>query len=186
MVKVYAGIGSRRTPPHICELMGECARRLADGGWTCRTGGAEGADGAFIAGAYRVPRAKVELYLPWARYNDHRVARLYSPAIAAYKVAERHHPAWDTLTQPTRTLHARNAHIVLGAALDAPIRMVVCWTPDGSVDGRGPDCGGTGQALRIAAGEAPRCEVFNLAREDHARRIWQFIGKPPMQDRLFG
>lgn len=177
---IYAGIGSRRTPPHILELMTECGRLLAAGGWTLRSGGADGADTAFANGAYECA-PKVEIYLPWGRYNEHRVARLYSPTAAAYTLSGRHHPAWDRLSPEERTLHARNAHIILGPNLDDPVRMVVCWTPDGSLNGRGPKSGGTGQALRIAVSEAPRAEVFNLAREDHRTRVWKFIGSPPMQ-----
>ncbi|MGH2839675.1 MAG: hypothetical protein ACRDKY_02480, partial [Solirubrobacteraceae bacterium] len=48
-----------------------------------------------------------------------------------------------------------------------------CWTPDGSLDGRGRgrgrEGGGTGQALRLAV--AHDVEVFNLARPDHEQRI---------------
>lgn len=179
----YAGIGSRRTPEHILELMEECGRRLAAGGWTLRSGGADGADTAFANGA---AGRCTELYLPWGRYNDHQVARLYSPATAAYDLAAKHHPAWGKLSQQVRTLHARNAHIVLGPRLDDPVRMVICWTPDGSLDGRGADSGGTGEALRIAAGEVPGAiPVFNLARDDHAARVYGFIGKPPLQAALF-
>ncbi len=47
--------------------------------------------------------------------------------------------------------------------------FAVCWTPDGSLDGRGPDTGGTGQALRLCA--AYRVPVFNLARAEHLGRI---------------
>jgi len=61
---------------------------------------------------------------------------------------------------------------------------VRCWTPDGSLDGRGPHSGGTGGALRIAAGEALGSQVFNRARDEHLRRVWTFVGEPNLQDRL--
>jgi hypothetical protein len=53
--------------------------------------------------------------------------------------------------------------------------MVVCWTPDGSLDGQGADAGGTGMALRVARGETPDAEVFNLARNDHWNRLAAFV-----------
>ena len=32
---------------------------------------------------------------------------------------------------------ARNVHQVLGADLKTPVKMIICWTPDGSLDGKG-------------------------------------------------
>ncbi len=49
-MKVYAGIGSRETPPHVIRLMGRIAERLACEGWTLRSGNAPGADQAFGLG----------------------------------------------------------------------------------------------------------------------------------------
>jgi hypothetical protein len=84
-------------------------------------------------------------------------------------MASRFHPAWASLRAGVRPLHARNCHQVLGADLTSPARFVLCWTPDGSLDGRGRRVGGTGQALRIAHHYG--VPVFNLARPDHAERV---------------
>lgn len=66
----YAGIGSRETPASVLDLMSRIARKLGARGWTLRTGGAEGADLAFYAGAYdSAPKGLVELCLPWYKYN---------------------------------------------------------------------------------------------------------------------
>src|SRR4051812_10381420 len=181
---VYAGIGSRRTPGDIFELMVECARLLASRGWTLRSGGAKGADTAFANGAY-LWAPKVELYLPFHRYNGHQYARLYSPTDAAYRMAERYHPVWGRLEAPARTLMARNCHVILGPELDDPVSRIICWTPDGTLDGQGPDSGGTGHALRVAAGEAPAAKVTNLARQEDAAAVWQFTGMTPLQGSLF-
>jgi hypothetical protein len=55
-------------------------------------------------------------------------------------------------------------------------RFVLCWTPDASLDGSGRAGGGTGQALRIAAGY--RIAEFNLARPDHEQRIRRLLERP--------
>jgi hypothetical protein len=60
---------------------------------------------------------------------------------------------------------------VLGADLTSPARFVLCWTPDGSLDGRGRRVGGTGQALRIAHHHG--IGVINLARLEHVKRLTQ-------------
>jgi hypothetical protein len=49
--KPYAGIGSRETPKTICKMMELIAFGLGRQGFTCRTGGADGADRAFLKGS---------------------------------------------------------------------------------------------------------------------------------------
>lgn len=161
----YAGIGSRKTPPYVCDLMRELAIRLAKRGATCRSGGADNADTAFEHGALLVDPALFELYLPWPGYNDRQAARRDRPTWGAYDIAERFHPFWANLRPGARHLHARNSHIVLGPDLDDPVGVVLCWTSDGCLDGTGRHCGGTGQALRVAA--AYEIPVLNLSRVEH-------------------
>lgn len=175
MRPAYAGIGARATPPAVLDVMSRGASWLADEGWVLRTGMATGADQAFYRGAST--RGAFELYLPWPTFeadahtpscDSEQVVR-GEPTLAAYELAARFHPAWPRLTQAVRALHARNAHQVLGADLASPARFVLCWTPDGSLDGRGRRVGGTGQALRIAHHHA--IAVFNLARPEHLQRL---------------
>ena len=142
----YAGVGSRQTPPSVLQLMRRIARRLAELGYTLRTGGAEGADTAFAQGALEAGGA-VELYLPWPGFRNWTEApnlRIHTgappPALAEARAA---HPAWERTRPAVRKLHGRNARILLGPDLDDPVRFVVLWTPGGPV-------GGTGVAWRIA------------------------------------
>src|SRR3954468_19353399 len=150
-MKVYAGIGSRRTPPVAGELMLETARLLAARGWTLRTGGAKRADERFLSGCLLWEPARFELYLPWPGFSEQAPATLVRPTARAAEIAARYHPAWPRLSGIDRQLHARNVHEILGCNCDEPVSLVMCWTPDGSLDGRGPDSGGTGMALRVAA-----------------------------------
>lgn len=171
----YAGIGSRATPPAVLDLMAGAARWLSTAGWVLRTGMATGADQAFYCGAST--HGPLELYLPWPTFEAHAHAPshgldqfvLGQPTPAAYELAATFHPAWSRLPRAVRSLHARNAHQVLGADLQSPARFVLCWTPDGSLDGRGRRVGGTGQALRIAHHHG--IPVFNLARLEHVKRL---------------
>jgi hypothetical protein len=167
-MKAYAGIGSRSTPDQVLYLMTRAAAELARQGWTLRSGHAPGADQAFEEGAGE----HAEVYLPWPNFeNDVPIlGRAYRrPSLEAAAIAARYHPGWEHLSRGPRALHACNAHQVLGPDLRTPARFVICWTPDGSLDGRGRDTGGTGQALRIAA--AAGITVFNLALEDHHIRV---------------
>lgn len=169
----YAGIGSRSTPGEILGLMERVGEQLANRGWRLRTGGAAGADQAFMRGAAAVNGA-VELYLPWPGFQSLSNARLERPTPEAMRLAARFHPSWPSCPRAVKALHARNSHQVLGERLDDPVTFVCCWTPDGSVDGRSQSAGGTGQALRIAFDA--RIRVFNLARDEHRSRVEMFCG----------
>ena len=169
----YAGIGARATPKPVLADMTTIAAWLARNGWRLASGGAHGADTAFAEGA---PAPQRTLYLPWAGYNGHAGTDCRAPPpseLAAWmNVAAHIHPAWDRCSSAVRKLHARNAAILLGPALDRPVNAVVAWTPEAGI------VGGTGLALRIAANWgipvlnlgvlAPRtvCECLRAIRRD--------------------
>ena len=67
-ILTYAGIGARATPSSVLADMTVIAGWLARNGWHLATGGAEGADSAFAAGA---PADRRSLWLPWPGYNGH-------------------------------------------------------------------------------------------------------------------
>jgi hypothetical protein len=140
--KVYAGIGSRSTPPHVLDLMVHYARLLAARGWILRSGGATGADAAWEAGARSVSPRLVESYSA----DD--------SAPEVMEVARAHHPAWGQCGPHARMLLARNVTIVLGRDLRSPVSAVLYWRPEDS------DRGGTLHALRVAASRG--IEVENV------------------------
>lgn len=174
--RAYAGIGSRATPPHVLEVIETAASGFARAGWTMRTGMSPGADQAFYRGAV-VAGGRMELFLPWPAFEAHarvpgegaEVLVLPEPTEDAYALAARFHPDWGGLSACARRLRARDCHQVLGRDLTSPVRLVICWTPDGSLDGTGRRAGGTGQALRIARDRG--ITVLNLARPDQASEL---------------
>ena len=175
-VGVYAGIGARRTPADVLSLMERVAGRLACAGWLLRSGGALGADLAFMTGADSAG-GKAEVYLADGGYGPSGDLTPGGPSRAAFELAAQVHPAWDRCSPWVKALHARNGHQVLGADLDEPVAFVMCWTRDGSLDGSSRSAGGTGQALRIAARVG--VPVFNLARPEHRHRVEDQFGRPP-------
>ena len=150
----YAGIGARATPTSVLADMTVMAGWLARTGWTLSSGGADGADSAFAAGA---PAGQKTIWLPWQGYNGHRGTdcRVLSAAAmeACMNIAAPLHPAWERCSPAVRKLHARNA-AVLGLTLDRPVDAVVAFTSKGRVQG------GTGMAIRIA--EVRGIPVLNL------------------------
>jgi hypothetical protein len=170
--RAYAGIGARRTPADVLDLMRAASARLARAGWMLRSGGAEGADRAFEAGAASVD-AEWETYRVdggWCALADLTPG---GPTREAFELAASVHPAWSRCSERAKALHARNCHQILGADLGDPASFVICWTPDGSLDGAGREAGGTGQALRVAALHS--IPVFNLRRPDHRARLESYL-----------
>ena len=151
----YAGIGSRETPAAVLADMETMAGWLARTGWRLSSGGADGADSAFAAGA---PVEQRTIWLPWRGYNGHRgpECRVLSAAAmtACMEIAAPLHPAWERCSPAVRKLHARNVAILLGERLDRPVDAVVCWSE------RGEPVGGTGMGIRIA--ESRGIPVLNL------------------------
>lgn len=152
MSKTYAGIGSRKTPPHVLGLMTFAAALLERNDYILRSGGAPGADRAFEKGV-QDPVHK-EIFLPWKRFNDND-SSLFTPRSEAYLIAEQYHPSWSTLRPAAKRLMARNSHQVLGLNLDDPVEFLLCWTD------KGKQVGGTAQAMRIAQDRGIRiCNLF--------------------------
>lgn len=160
MPNYYTGIGSRKTPILYLAEMRNIAEDLAGRGCTLRSGGAAGADSAFEQGC---GNGRKEIYLPWRGFNKNS-SKLwfnrfpYEICQEAYKQARLVHPAWDRLSTPVKTLHARNVLQVMGKDLQTPSEFVVCWTPNGAC------MGGTATAIKLA--QKYDIRVINLALED--------------------
>lgn len=155
----YAGIGARKTPKNILELMSNIGEHYAKCGFILRSGGADGADKAFEIGCDRV-NGKKEIYLPWKGFNGSTSEFILS-SNEAYKIASEFHPSWDYLKSSVKGLHARNTHQILGSDLKTPSKFVVCWTE------KGLDIGGTAQAIRLARGSG--IKVFNIGAYENLR-----------------
>lgn len=176
----FAGIGSRETPKTICAMMEQIAIGLSLQGFTCRTGGADGADYAFLKGALHASRrsngAAPEMFLPWPHFNGQN--SIFSvPPTESFTIARKYHPGYDRLPPSVQKLMARNAQQIQGKDLKSNSKFVICWTPDGCISGetRGKRTGGTGQA--IAHASALGIPVFNLQRPEHYAHFVDYLRK---------
>ncbi len=143
--RIYAGIGSRTTPPAVLDTMETIAKAMARHGWTLRSGAAAGADSAFEAGA-RQRGGPREIWLPWPGFNGHGSPHVGRNSGPNRDRARQCHPAWHALSDAAQKLMVRNVHQILGPepGQSPAADLVLCWTPGGS--GRG----GTGMAIRLA------------------------------------
>jgi len=152
---VYAGVGARKTPKRVLAVMRRMAWYLVEKGWHLNTGGADGADTAFVEGS----PVLCTVFLPWPDYNGWtgpECVALSETALAKLQpFAAAHHDAWERCGPRVRNLHARNVAVIGGVGITPPVSAVVCWTEGGRVEG------GTGVAIRLA--ETAGIPVFNLA-----------------------
>jgi hypothetical protein len=146
-MKIYTGIGSRKTPENILRIIESISKRLDESDFLLRSGGAFGADQAFE----KYSNTK-EIYLPWNGFNEKwhdglhyfsllEDAKIYDKAIL---IVEQFHPYPKKLSIGGRRLMARNAFQVLGKDLKTPSDAVICWTKNAQ------QIGGTSQAIRLA------------------------------------
>jgi len=141
MQQAYAGIGSRKTPGEVLEIMRHVAVLMAEQGWVLRSGGADGADSAFEEGC-RQQGGEMEIFLPWKGFNSNPSPLFDLPAMGeALAVASDIHPAWNRTSQGAKKLLARNIFQILGKDLESPSSVVIAYTTGG---------GGTGFALSVA------------------------------------
>lgn len=161
----YCGVGSRSTPSYILTYMRRIAKRLEHQLFTLYTGGADGADTAFLAGTqiYKV-------FMPSHIHNQRISNRLdfidcsdFPNWEEAVQTVYKYHPNPSTLNNFGISLMARNAYCVLGEDLKSPVDFVLCWTPNGR------DIGGTSQALRIARDY--NIPIFNLAFDQILKNV---------------
>lgn len=156
--KYYAGIGSRETPKDVCLHMTAIAKKLAKLGYTCNSGGADGADSAFERGAI----INRQIFLPWDGFNGKYIDSMnklhntwkYSVPLFNEDLVRKYHPKPSALSEAGWKFMSRNSYQVLGEDLKTPVEFVLCWTRDGKLKG------GTAQALRIAKDR--NIPIFNL------------------------
>lgn len=178
----YSGVGSRKTPLHICAIMTKLAARLEQQGYTLRSGAADRADAAFEEGV--LDPSHKEIYIAWNGFSDRteKEEGVYCIRGEIIKQAEGMaktlHPACDLLredgspivTRGAKGLHTRNVFQVLGHNLKSPSKFLVCYA---EVDKHGIPKGGTRTSWVLAYFHNIPC--FNLLFEEDRARIEKFI-----------
>jgi hypothetical protein len=139
-MKYFAGIGSRKTPNHILEIMEQISEKFTSKEYTLRSGGALGADQAFERGS-----SLKEIFLAKdATQESIDLALEYHPNPGALR----------NMGKYAVGLAGRNMQIVLGLNLDKPVEFIICYTKDGELTG------GTAHAIRLCLDRG--IPVFNL------------------------
>lgn len=120
-MKYFAGVGSRKVIQHAPELepiLKAITQCLNDQGYTLRSGGAEGCDKWFEAGA---------------RDDMKEIFYAGDATEESLKIASEIHPAWHRCSEWAQNLHGRNVFQVLGKDLQTPVDFLICWTQYGKI-----------------------------------------------------
>ena len=168
-MKYVTIIGSREAPPEALKKIRKIAEDFAAlGGYTLRSGGAEGCDSFAEHGwrdyFYHIDAApsRMEIYIPWKFFNKN-TSKLIGACDKAIALAKSLHPAWDRNGEWAKILHARNCYQILGRTLDMPSDLVICWA-EPHEKGDGNVKGGTATAVRLALQN--NIPVYNLFEGD--------------------
>jgi hypothetical protein len=173
----YTGIGSRKTPANILKLMQKIGYRLGSLGIRLRSGGAEGADSAFEAGAKQATKEHQSpeplIFLPYPGFRG-KSGITFAPNSQTWKEATRIirdlHPAWGRCSDFAKKAHSRNAFQVLGSDLRTPSQFLVFYAEVR----RGEIQGGTKTAVVLAKKFQIPC--FNLFYSSTKPELKAFLG----------
>ena len=187
----FAGVGSRDTPPDILALMSDLSYWLGRCGWGLSSGGAAGADDAFLQGMLKCPDCepsrRLRIYLIGRKFESYRPDPIrgfhHSPSYTetweqAKTIAEEVRGSFHGLGDAGIELHTRNVYQVLGHTLKDPVKQTVCWAE--LVGKQGRVKGGTNTAVGVSLKyDIP---VMNLYLDADRQRAERFI--TAMQERF--
>jgi hypothetical protein len=181
-IRRFAGIGSRKAPPHMLDLMFQLGYHLCGAGWELSGADALGSDQAFQNGVRANPRvAEVgfKLYMPgldrdrFAHNPEQGIynAKLMPNYAQAQQLAYEARRSFEGLNEAGIALHSRNPYQILGPNLNEPVATMVFYA-EPTANGRAVH-GGTNTAYQIAL--AHNVPTINLFTPDGLERAENFL-----------
>lgn len=158
-MKYYTGVGSRRTPENILDLIEKISTKLDGLGYTLRSGGAKGADIAF-----EVACTNKIIYLP---FKEYRPEDFYHFGVTDEHIeySMKFHPKPEYPTEFQKHYLGRNLYQVLGHNLKTPSKFLIAWwNPEKP--------SGTSHTARIAkAHNIPCFNLFDLKTKERLEKF---------------
>lgn len=159
MYRRFAGVGSRKIPPHMAALMYQIGRALCDQHWKLSGADAIGSDQAFQEGVRSSPCFKqvgFELFMPGLdrdRFKHAPEQGIYNAKLLpnyeqAQEIAFKARGSFDGLNDAGVALHSRNPYQILGLDLASPVDAMVFYAEP--IEGKSRVAGGTNTAYQIA------------------------------------
>lgn len=170
--KIYwSGIGSRQTPPEICNLMTKIAFKLEQNNYILRSGKAIGADLAFEKGIQNF-KNKCIYTVENFDFSPENYEMCKSEILSILDS----NINFENYSKSAQILILRDVNQVLGSRKTClkKSKFVICWTKHVNYYAKPPNaCGGTRFAVRIALKYG--IPVFNLLIKEDRERIEKFL-----------
>lgn len=174
---IYVGVGSRKTPRDVLQLM----RRISEQGMAdehvLRTGDAAGADLAFRESTMRKVVFGAHKFWFGTREMTYEGASWDKADAILHQIMDAKHYQNVKFKDYVHRLHMRNTFQVLGVNHTSPAKLLICWTPGGEM------VGGTRTAILCAMlNEIPVYNlgdqhVYDTALEAVDQRVFPFLEK---------
>ena len=166
--KKYAGIGDTNIPDNIQKLIIMLAEELAKDGYILRTGGAKGADIAFIEGCNKAKGIK-EVFYPSDLHVNAKTLKIAKEIHGHWEYCMNKEPKPGNKYPFAVQAHCRNMKIINGDQLNNPVEFTIAYQDINQVTG------GTWQGIKYS--QKLGVKVYNLFVEKDRNEIINFVLK---------
>jgi len=165
--------GEDGIPPEIEEKFVEISKLLMAKGFMFRY---NGDSEPFTNKVLDIDLGRVEMYLPWKSFNTTINAKMPKPNEKAYHAAAYYHKAFKKLPNTVRAIISRDVHVLLGENVDNPIKLLLCYSPDGAESIKDIDYKKTGNiSFSITIADTLDIPIFNLGNSGALSRMVEYI-----------
>lgn len=162
----YAGIGDVNIPENIKNLIHMLAEELAKDGYILRTGGAKGADTAFIEGCDKAKGIK-EVFYPSDLHVNAKTLKIAKEIHGHWEYCENKLPKPGNKYSFPVQAHCRNMKIINGDVLNNPVEFTIAYQDINQVTG------GTWQGIKYS--QKLGIKVYNLFVEKDRNEIIDIV-----------
>lgn len=164
--RTYAGIGDVNIPANIQELMKMIGEELAHQGYVLRTGGAKGADTAFMEGCDKAKGIK-EIFYPSDIHVNAKTLKIAKEIHGHWEYCENKQPKPGNKYSFPVQAHCRNMKIINGDLLNNPVEFTIAYQDINQVTG------GTWQGIKYS--KKLGIKVYNLFVEKDRNEIIDIV-----------
>ena len=147
--KYYAGIGDKKLPPQLPQIIQKVAKGMHGDGYCLRNNGMDGAEREFMRGV-----SDKQLILPWDGFNGLKSQYNEAPE-AATQVAYNHVNLFGDMSHSKQKIMLAKIQTILGVDCKTPVNIVVCYSFDELY-------GESAQMISLA--KAYQIEIVNLSK----------------------
>jgi len=120
--------------------------------------------------------SKVEMYLPWKKFNTDFTPKMAKPNDEAFHYAAYYHKGYAKLPGVVRTFLARDMHLLLGEGCNNPSKFLLCYSDDGAECIKDIKFEKTGKlSYCISVCDLLDIPVFNLGNDNAKARLIEFV-----------